>query len=99
MNFEPSNTSWKIQGSIGILIPKVGVQLRMCGFIPSHSWVAVFACTFPCLCLGREPKVKVVTLGATLHFEFYAEGGDASHYNHQVKSIKLQVFHICDLHM
>ncbi len=46
---------------------------------------------------GCDPNVY--KLGATLHFEFYAEGGDASHYNHQAKSIKLQVFHIRDLHM
>jgi hypothetical protein len=37
MSFDPSNCSLKIQKSIGILIPKVGVQLGMCGFIPSHS--------------------------------------------------------------
>jgi len=37
---------------------------------------------------------NVCKLGATPHFEFYA-----SHHNHQAKSTKLQVFHICDLHM
>jgi E3 ubiquitin-protein ligase HUWE1 len=35
---------------------------------------------------------------ATLHFEFYAEASDALHYTHQIKSTKLQVIHICDLH-
>jgi len=40
----------------------------VCGCIPSHSWeckcdsrVTLLAHTFPCLCLGHEPKVKVMT--------------------------------------
>ncbi len=37
MNFDLSNYSLKIQKSIRILTPKVGVHLGMCGLIPSHS--------------------------------------------------------------
>jgi len=71
MSFDPWNHSLKIQDSIGIPTPK-GVHLGMCGFIPSHtpshsqeckceSHVALLARTFPCLCFGRKPKVRVVT--------------------------------------
>jgi hypothetical protein len=69
MSFDLWNTSLKIWDSMGIPIPKVGIHLGMCGFIPSHSWeckcdfwIALSAHTFPCLCLGHEPKVRVVTL-------------------------------------
>jgi len=72
MNFDPLNHSFKIRESIDILIPKVGVHLRVCGFIPSHSLalsececdsqVASLACIFPCPCLDHEPKAKVVTM-------------------------------------
>jgi hypothetical protein len=37
MGFDPYNRSLKIRESIGNLIPKVGVHLRVWGFIPSHS--------------------------------------------------------------
>jgi hypothetical protein len=37
ISFDHSNTYLTIQNSIGIPIPKVGVHLRVCGFIPSHS--------------------------------------------------------------
>jgi hypothetical protein len=36
MGFDPYNCSLKIWESIGIPTPKVGVQLRVWGFIPSH---------------------------------------------------------------
>jgi hypothetical protein len=68
-SFDPWNTSLNIWDSIGIPILKVGVHLGVCGFIPSHSWeckcdsrVALSSPTFPCLCLGWEPKVKGVTI-------------------------------------
>jgi hypothetical protein len=61
MNFGSWNCFIKIQDFVGILTPKVGVHLGMCGFIPSHSftfqeckfnsWVALLVCTFPCPCL------------------------------------------------
>jgi hypothetical protein len=37
MGFDPWNCSLKIQESIGIPIPKMGVHLGVWGFIPSHS--------------------------------------------------------------
>jgi len=68
MSFDPWNTSLKIHDSIGIPTHTVRIHLGVCGFIPSHSQececdyrVALSACTFPCLCFGHEPKVKVVT--------------------------------------
>ncbi len=36
MSFDPYNHSLKIWEFTGILIPKVGAHLGMCGFIPSH---------------------------------------------------------------
>ncbi len=36
MSFDPYNLSLKIWKSIGTPTPKVGTQLGMCGFIPSH---------------------------------------------------------------
>jgi hypothetical protein len=36
MNFDPCNRLLKIEESIEILIPKVGVHLGVWGFIPSH---------------------------------------------------------------
>jgi hypothetical protein len=72
MNFDPSNHSLKIQNSIKIPTPKVGVNLGVCGFIPSHfftfweskcdSQVAFSIHTFPCPCFCHEPKIKVVTV-------------------------------------
>jgi len=68
MNFDLSNCSLKIWESIGILTPKwestwecVGSFLhtlshyRECDF-----WVIFSTHTFLCLCLGCEPKVKVM---------------------------------------
>jgi len=37
MGFDPCDHSLKIQESIGTLTPKVGVQLGVWRFIPSHS--------------------------------------------------------------
>ncbi len=37
MSFDPYNRSLKIQESFKILIPQVGVALRVWGFILSHS--------------------------------------------------------------
>ncbi len=71
MCFDPWNTSLKIQDSIGIPTPKVdlGVQSRVCRFIPSHfreckcdSQIALSTRTFPCLCISHKPKAKVVTV-------------------------------------
>jgi hypothetical protein len=36
LSFDPSNHSLTIRKCLGILIPKIGVHLRMCGFIHSH---------------------------------------------------------------
>jgi len=38
MNFDFLNRFMKTQEPINTLIPKVGVHLGMCGFIPSHSF-------------------------------------------------------------
>jgi len=71
MNFDPWKFFLKIRKSVGTPIPKMGVHLGVCGFIPSHFlalWeckcdyqVALSAHTFPCLCFGCEPKSKVMT--------------------------------------
>jgi hypothetical protein len=37
MSFDPCNGLSKIQESIGTPIPKVGINLGVWGFIPSHS--------------------------------------------------------------
>ncbi len=59
-----------IQKSIRTPTPKVGVHLRMCGFIPKSmkcdSQVSLVVRTFASLCFNHEPKVKVVTLNMTL---------------------------------
>ncbi len=72
MSFDSSNYSLKIWESKGTPTPKVRIHLGVCELIPSHSltpwncecdsWVAFLASTFPCPCLGHEPKVKVMTL-------------------------------------
>jgi len=73
--------------------------LNACLFSLSQGWggkeegLGLLACAIE---NGCDPDA--CKLGATLHFEFYAEGGDASHYNHQAKSTGLQVIHICELH-
>jgi hypothetical protein len=78
---------WK---SIKIQIPKVGIHLGVCGFIPHiiphsrtmkcDSWASLLARTFTSLYLGREPKVREkMTLGCSLvakHKKYYkGEGG------------------------
>jgi hypothetical protein len=69
MNLSPWNISLKIQNSMGISIPKVGVHLGVYGFICSHSWkckcdswVALLACTFSCFLCGCKPKVRGVII-------------------------------------
>jgi len=59
MNFDPSNYFLKIWNSIGIPTPKVGIHLGMCGLILSH-YLTHSTHTFPCPCLGCEPKAKVM---------------------------------------
>jgi hypothetical protein len=71
MGFDPYNCFLKIRESIGTPIPKVGVHLGMCGFIPSHSptprnircdsQASFLARTLASLYPGREPKAKVAT--------------------------------------
>jgi len=71
MNFDPYNRPLKIRNSIGTPTPKVGADLGVWKFIPSHfltllgpeMWLpnSLLACTFTSPCLGRKPKVKVVT--------------------------------------
>jgi hypothetical protein len=68
-----------------LLVTKVGGK---------KEGLRLLACTIENGCDPNACKLE-----ATLHFEFYAKGGDAFHYNHQAKSTKLQVFHICDSHM
>ncbi len=73
MSFDPCNRSLRIRKSTRTPTPKVGVPLRMWGFIPSHSFTFPRAWNvtprFPswptllqALCLGREPKARVATL-------------------------------------
>ncbi len=71
MSFDLWNHSLNIQDFLKTPIPKMGVHLGMCEFIPSHSFtfweckcdsqVALSTHTFPCPCFGSEPKTKVVT--------------------------------------
>jgi hypothetical protein len=82
MSFDPSNCSLKIQDSIGTPTPKVGVPKwestwECVGSFPHtllhpqdcecDSQVTLSARTFPCPCLGCEPKVKVVTRKGSQH--------------------------------
>ncbi len=72
MCFDPCNHSMKIWKSIGILTPKVGVNLGMWRFIPSLSYTpenmrcdtraSFLAHTLTSPCLGHKPKARVVTL-------------------------------------
>ncbi len=72
MGFDPCNCSLKIEKSIRILIPKVGIHLGVCGsFLHTlpDSWdhemwlsASLLARTFASSCLGCEPKVGV-TIG------------------------------------
>jgi hypothetical protein len=59
MGFDPCNNSLKIPKSIETPTPKVGVHLGVWG---CDSRASLSACTLANLYLGREPKVKVVTL-------------------------------------
>jgi len=71
MSFDLSNCFLKIRDSIKTLTSKVGTTWKcVCSFphTLSHSWececdywVAFSACTFPCRCLGGQPKARVVT--------------------------------------
>jgi len=76
MIFDLWNIFIKIQVSIGILTPKMGIHLRVCGFIHSHSreWksdsrVALSTHMFPCLYLGHKPKAKVMTFNVLSLFQ------------------------------
>jgi len=52
MSFDPSNCPLKIRNFKGSPIPKVGVHLKVCQFIPSHIfalskvWMWLPGCTF-----------------------------------------------------
>jgi hypothetical protein len=71
MGFDPCNRSLKIWESIGSPTPKVGIHLGVWGFIPSFSHTprnmkcdsrtSHLVRTFVSLCLGCEPKTRVVT--------------------------------------
>ncbi len=75
MGFDPCNRVLKIQESIETPTPKVGAHLGVLRFIPWHSptlphsrehecvsQASLLALTFASPCLGRKPKVKVVTI-------------------------------------
>jgi hypothetical protein len=63
MSFDPCNRFLKIRESIGTPIPKVWTHLGVWGFIPLHSSTlpGAWNVTFASLCLGHEPKARVVT--------------------------------------
>ncbi len=72
MGFDPCNFPLKIQESIGTPTPKMGVQLGVWKFIPSHSfalsgawkcdsWASLLACNLVSFRFGCEPKVRVAT--------------------------------------
>jgi hypothetical protein len=71
MNFDPYSCPLKIWESIRTPTPKVGAHFVVCAFIPhiflhSHEhemWLLGFTLvrTFASLCLGHEPKARVVT--------------------------------------
>jgi len=82
MNFDLSNCSLKIRDSIKIPTPKMAIHLGMCvGSFPHNflhsrececdSQIPLSICTFPCHCLGHEPKVKVITLHVPLSCFIY----------------------------
>jgi len=73
MIFDPCNCPLKIQESIGNLIPRVGIHLRVWGvhsltlsYIPKSmkcdSRASFLARTFVSHCLDCEPKVKFATI-------------------------------------
>jgi hypothetical protein len=73
MGFDPYNRFLKIRESIGTLTPKVGAQLWVWRFIPSHfptlprAWnviplASLLVRTFESLCFGCEPKATVATI-------------------------------------
>ncbi len=47
MGFDPCNRTLKIRKSIVTPTPNMGVQLRVWGFIPSHSLALLGACNVP----------------------------------------------------
>jgi hypothetical protein len=79
MSFDPWNCFLNIQKSVETPTPKMGTHLGVWGFIPSHSptlsgaWnvtpTSLLARTFASLCLGCEPKARVVIGVATNNFE------------------------------
>jgi len=82
MGFDPYNRFLKIRESTEPPIPKVGTHLGVWGFIPSHSlallgaWNVILgpshlAHTFASLCLGCEPKARVVTKMDFINFHFH----------------------------
>jgi hypothetical protein len=80
MNCDPWNLSLNIRDFIKIPIPKVGIHLGVCELIHSHIltlqeckcdfWVAFLAHTFPCLCLGRKPKIRVIMTQLMLGYDW-----------------------------
>jgi hypothetical protein len=81
MNFDPSNCSLKIRNSIKIPTPKWQSTWECVGSFPhifSHSrececdfQIPLSIRTFPCHCLGHEPKVRVKTLHVSLSCFIY----------------------------
>jgi hypothetical protein len=63
MKFDPWNTFLKIHKSIGIPIPKMGIHLGVCEFIPSHSPTLPGVCEFIPSHSPTLPGVWNVTLG------------------------------------
>jgi hypothetical protein len=71
MSLGPYNFPLKIRQSIGTPTPRVGTHLGVWRFIPTHfniprsmkcvSRASFLARMFASPCLGREPKVRVVT--------------------------------------
>ncbi len=64
---------WKFASPFGTPIPTMGVHLGVWGFIPSHSlhsrdhvmWLpaSFLACNLANMCLSREAKARVTTMG------------------------------------
>jgi hypothetical protein len=74
MGFDPCNCSLKIQESIETPTPKMGdslgsmnVHSLTLSYTPKNmrcdSWASLLAHTLASLCLGREPKARVTTIG------------------------------------
>jgi hypothetical protein len=93
MSFDLLNYFLKIQKSIAIPTPKVeSIWECVSSFfhIPLHSqececdfWVAFSTHTFPCLCLGREPKARIMK---TCPFRRYKQNYFDSPYFNKGKS-------------